>query len=60
MAELAADPHTRGALITSHKTGVHAAASDLFDELDDYARLCGEISSSPSGTGGWRARPETS
>ncbi|TDC07296.1 shikimate dehydrogenase [Nonomuraea longispora] len=44
VADLVADPHTCGALITSHKTGVHAAAADLFDELDDYARLCGEIS----------------
>lgn len=44
VAGLAADPRTRGALITSHKTGVHAAAADLFDELDDHATLCGEIS----------------
>jgi shikimate 5-dehydrogenase len=39
------DPRHLGALITTHKLNVFAAASDLFDELDDFARLCGEVSS---------------
>lgn len=39
------DDHHRGALVTTHKLGVYQAASDLFDEVDDFARLCGEISS---------------
>ncbi|GLW07078.1 hypothetical protein Misp01_22080 [Microtetraspora sp. NBRC 13810] len=39
------DPGYRGALITTHKIRVYEAAAGLFDELDDFARLCGEISS---------------
>ncbi|MFE2088584.1 shikimate dehydrogenase family protein [Streptomyces sp. NPDC059460] len=39
------DPLLLGALITTHKIGVHRAAADLFDELDEFATLCGEISS---------------
>ncbi|WP_194420704.1 shikimate dehydrogenase family protein [Microbacterium abyssi] len=39
------DPHHRGALVTTHKMNVYAAASDLFDELDPFAESCSEISS---------------
>lgn len=39
------DPEHRGALVTTHKMALYEAASDLFDELDDFARACGEISS---------------
>ena len=39
------DPHHRGALVTTHKMNVFAAASDLFDELDLFAVSCSEISS---------------
>ncbi|MDA3642564.1 saccharopine dehydrogenase NADP-binding domain-containing protein [Saccharopolyspora indica] len=39
------DPGLRGALITTHKIGVHDAAGDMFAELDEFANLCGEISS---------------
>ncbi|MEE6261685.1 shikimate dehydrogenase family protein [Plantactinospora sonchi] len=39
------DPAHRGALVTTHKLRLHQAAHDLFDEVDDFARLCGEISS---------------
>ncbi len=39
------DPHHRGALVTTHKMNVYAAASDLFDELDPFAASCSEISS---------------
>jgi shikimate dehydrogenase len=39
------DPEIRGALITTHKIGVYRAAADLFAELDEFATLCGEISS---------------
>ena len=38
------DSH-RGALVTTHKMNVFAAASDLFDELDPFAVSCSEISS---------------
>ncbi|MGO1393662.1 shikimate dehydrogenase family protein [Agrococcus casei] len=39
------DPEHRGALVTTHKMSVFEAASDLFDELDDFARACSEVSS---------------
>lgn len=39
------DPHHRGALVTTHKMNVYAAASDLFAELDPFAVSCAEISS---------------
>lgn len=39
------DPRHRGALVTTHKMNVYAAASDLFDELDPFAVSCSEISS---------------
>ena len=39
------DEHHRGALVTTHKMNVFAAASDLFDELDPFAVSCSEISS---------------
>jgi len=39
------DPQHLGALVTTHKMGVYDAAHDLFDELDRFATLCGEVSS---------------
>ncbi|MEE6306320.1 hypothetical protein V1634_05675 [Plantactinospora veratri] len=39
------DPAHRGALVTTHKLRLYQAAHDLFDEVDDFAQLCGEISS---------------
>lgn len=39
------DPQHRGALVTTHKMNVFAAASGLFDELDPFAVSCSEISS---------------
>lgn len=39
------DPGHVGALVTTHKIRVFQAAADLFAELDEFARLCGEISS---------------
>lgn len=39
------DDTCAGALITTHKVRVYEAAADLFDELDEFASLCGEISS---------------
>lgn len=38
------DPLARGALVTSHKIALLQAAGDLVDELDPYARTCGEVS----------------
>ena len=39
------DPNNLGALVTTHKMGLYAAASELFDELDQFSTLCGEVSS---------------
>jgi shikimate dehydrogenase len=39
------DPLALGALVTTHKIDLLAAARDLFDALDPYAELCGEVSS---------------
>lgn len=38
------DPLSLGALVTTHKIDLLKAARDLFDELDPYANLMGEIS----------------
>lgn len=42
--QIARDPRARGALVTTHKVDVYRHAADLFDVLDDYARLCKEVS----------------
>jgi shikimate dehydrogenase len=34
-----------GALVTTHKIDLYEAAVDLFDYVDSYARICGEVSS---------------
>ena len=39
------DPLSLGALVTTHKIDLLNAARDLFDELDPYAQLMGEVSS---------------
>lgn len=39
------DPLCVGALVTTHKIALHDAALDMFDELDEFAREVGEISS---------------
>ncbi len=39
------DPLSLGALVTTHKIDLLKACRDLFDELDPYARLMGEVSS---------------
>ncbi|HOE67056.1 MAG TPA: shikimate dehydrogenase [Candidatus Hydrogenedentes bacterium] len=39
------DPLSLGALVTTHKIDLLAATRDLFDVLDPYAQLMGEISS---------------
>jgi shikimate dehydrogenase len=38
------EPLALGALVTTHKLDLLAAARDLFDELDPYAQLCDEVS----------------
>ncbi len=38
------DPLSLGALVTTHKIDLFRAASDLFDEIDPFARMMGETS----------------
>ncbi len=38
------DPLSLGALVTTHKIDLYAAAADLFDDIDSYARLMHETS----------------
>ncbi len=45
VARIRDDEHHRGALVTTHKMNVFAAASDMFDDLDPFAVSCSEISS---------------
>lgn len=42
--QIAEDGGVAGALVTSHKVDVYRHAGSLFDELDQYARLCREVS----------------
>ncbi|MGH2429785.1 MAG: shikimate dehydrogenase family protein [Candidatus Limnocylindria bacterium] len=44
IADLRDDACVRGALVTTHKVRILDAARDLFDELDEHARLLGEVS----------------
>ncbi len=39
------DPLSLGALVTTHKIDMYAAAADLFDYIDPYAQRFGELSS---------------
>lgn len=38
------DVHSLGALVTTHKIDLYEAAKDLFDEMDPYAIMFGELS----------------
>ena len=39
------DPLSLGALVTTHKIDIYHAAKDLFDYMDPYAQMFGELSS---------------
>ncbi len=43
-ARIKTDPAIVGGLVTSHKIDLYSAAENLFDEVDGYARLLGEVS----------------
>jgi shikimate 5-dehydrogenase len=45
VAQIKDDPLSLGALVTTHKIDLYEAARDMFDYLDPYARVCGELSS---------------
>lgn len=44
VAFLKSDPLSRGALVTTHKLDLFAAAQDMFDSIDPHARLMAETS----------------
>lgn len=45
VAQVKYDPNSLGGLVTTHKINLLEAARDLFDYLDPYAQICGEVSS---------------
>jgi len=45
VAQIKHDPLSLGALVTTHKIDLLDAARDMFDYLDPYAQICGEVSS---------------
>jgi shikimate 5-dehydrogenase len=45
VAQIKYDPHSLGALVTTHKIDLFEAAHDMFDIFDPYAQICGEVSS---------------
>ena len=45
VAQIKYDPNSLGALVTTHKMDLYAAAYDMFDYFDPYAQLTQEISS---------------
>src|SRR5579872_2792006 len=44
LRSLRADESVRGGLVTSHKVAFYEHARDMFDELDEQAETCSEIS----------------
>jgi shikimate dehydrogenase len=44
LAQIKYDPLSLGALVTTHKIDLLTAARSMFDYLDPYAELCGEVS----------------
>lgn len=55
VSALKADPLDRGGLVTTHKIDLFNACRDLFDYVDPYAELCGEVSSLSKREGQFRA-----
>ena len=45
VAQIKYDPHSLGALVTTHKIDLYNAARDMFDYFDPYAQITGELSS---------------
>ncbi len=50
-----ASPSQLGALVTTHKIDLFSACRDMFDFIDPYAELCGEVSSLSKRDGRLRA-----
>ncbi len=55
VSALKRDPLDLGGLVTTHKLDLYAACRDLFDEVDPYAELLGEVSSLSKRDGRFRA-----
>ncbi|MGH9243764.1 MAG: shikimate dehydrogenase family protein [Acidimicrobiales bacterium] len=55
LSALKADPLELGALVTTHKIDLFEACRDLFDEVDPYAELLGEVSCLSRRDGHFRA-----
>lgn len=55
VAALKADPLELGGLVTTHKIDLFRACRDLFDDVDPWAELCGEVSSLSKRGGQFRA-----
>lgn len=45
VSQIKYDPLSLGALVTTHKIDLYNAARDMFEFLDPYAQICGELSS---------------
>lgn len=63
VATVADDSTARGALVTTHKVAVFRHAGHLFQQCDEWAELCGEISciaKREDGLQGWAKDPITS
>ncbi len=45
VAHIKTDPLALGGLVTTHKIDLLNATRDMFDYLDSYAQICGEVSS---------------
>jgi shikimate 5-dehydrogenase len=45
VAQIKFDPNSLGALVTTHKIDLYNAARDMFEYLDPYAQITGEMSS---------------
>ena len=45
VAQIKVDPNSLGSLVTTHKIDLLNAARDMFDYLDPYAEITGEVSS---------------
>jgi shikimate 5-dehydrogenase len=45
VAQIKYDPNSLGGLVTAHKINLYEAAQDMFDYVDPYAKICGEVSS---------------
>jgi len=45
VAQIKHDPLSLGALVTTHKIDLLDASRDMFEYLDPYAEICGEVSS---------------